>query len=100
MFRIAAVLLLLVPAFAQVDLSGVWAPVFHEDQPERIPGPALADYLGLPINDFARQWALAWDPDRLTAPRSTNARCTPPPTSCADPSYCESGTSATPEPRS
>jgi hypothetical protein len=57
----------LLPAFAQLDLSGVWIPVFHEDQPERIPGPALVDYLGLPINDFARKWALAWDPDRLTA---------------------------------
>jgi len=67
MLRIAAVLLLTIPAFAQIDLTGVWAPVFHEDQPERIPGPALVDYLGLPINDFARQWALAWDPDRLTA---------------------------------
>ncbi|MEO8097560.1 MAG: hypothetical protein ABI811_07640 [Acidobacteriota bacterium] len=55
------------PALAQIDLTGIWAPVFHEDQPERIPGPALADYLGLPINDNARQWALAWDPDRLTA---------------------------------
>jgi hypothetical protein len=59
--------LLALPAAAQLDLSGVWAPVFHEDQPERIPGPALADYAGLPVNDFARQWALAWDPDRLTA---------------------------------
>jgi hypothetical protein len=56
------------PAFAQLDLTGIWSPVFHEDQPERIPGPELVDYLGLPINDAARQWALAWDPSRLTAP--------------------------------
>jgi hypothetical protein len=53
--------------YAQIDLSGVWVPVFQEDQPERIPGPTLVDYLGLPINDAARKWALAWDPDRLTA---------------------------------
>ena len=33
---------------AQVDLTGNWQAVFHEDQPERIPGPALGDYLGLP----------------------------------------------------
>ncbi len=59
-------LLLSAPAFAQLDLTGIWSPVFHEDQPERIPGPELADYLGLPINDAARQWALAWDPSRLT----------------------------------
>ncbi len=52
--------------FAQVDLTGVWTPIFHEDQPERIPGPSLVDYLGLPINEAARRWALAWDPDRLT----------------------------------
>jgi len=55
-------------AFAQLDLTGIWSPVFHEDQPERIPGPELADFLGLPINEAARQWALAWDPSRLTAP--------------------------------
>jgi len=42
-----------VPAFAQLDLSGEWAPRFHEDQPERIPGPEIGDYLGLPINDAA-----------------------------------------------
>jgi hypothetical protein len=56
------------PAFAQLDLTGIWSPVFHEDQPERIPGPELADFLGLPINAAARQWALAWDPSRLTLP--------------------------------
>ena len=41
--------LALLPAFAQIDLSGEWNPVFHEDQPERIPGPEIGDYLGLPI---------------------------------------------------
>jgi hypothetical protein len=56
------------PAWAQLDLTGIWSPVFDEDQPERIPGPELADFLGLPINEAARQWALAWDPSRLTAP--------------------------------
>ena len=43
-----------------------WNPQFSEDAPERGPGPALVDYLGIPINDAARQWALSWDPDRLT----------------------------------
>jgi hypothetical protein len=56
------------PAFAQIDLTGNWQGVFHEDQPERIPGPALGDYLGLPINDEARAFADAWDPSRLTVP--------------------------------
>jgi hypothetical protein len=56
------------PAAAQVDLSGVWQPRYHEDFPERIPGPELRDYLGLPINDSARQFADSWDPSRITLP--------------------------------
>ena len=40
-----------VPIFAQVDFSGEWAPRFFEDQPERVPGPELGDYLGLPMVD-------------------------------------------------
>jgi hypothetical protein len=55
-------------AFAQADLSGSWGARFSEDQPERIPGPELGDFLGLPITDGARQWALSWDPSRLTLP--------------------------------
>ena len=49
------------PAFAQTDFSGEWAPRFWEDQPERVPGPELGDYLGIPINDAARLRAAAWD---------------------------------------
>jgi hypothetical protein len=64
----ALALLVSRPALAQVDLTGNWQGVFHEDQPERIPGPALGDYLGLPINDSARAFAEAWDPSRLTVP--------------------------------
>ena len=26
-----------VPAFAEMDFSGDWAPRFYEDQPERVP---------------------------------------------------------------
>jgi hypothetical protein len=66
--RALGLLLLSLPVFAQTDLSGVWGPLFHEDQPERGPGPELVDFGGLPINDEARQWALSWDPDRLTLP--------------------------------
>jgi len=61
-------LLVSVPSFGQVDLSGAWTPQYTEDQPERIPGPDLVDYLGIPINPEARQWALSWDPDRLSLP--------------------------------
>jgi glyoxylase-like metal-dependent hydrolase (beta-lactamase superfamily II) len=59
---------LALPAFAQIDLSGEWNPLFHEDQPERIPGPEIGDYLGLPINDAARMRADIWDADLLTLP--------------------------------
>ena len=51
-----------------VDLSGNWAPLMHEDQPERGAGPALIDYLGLPITDGARLWGESWDASRLTVP--------------------------------
>ena len=30
-------------ASAQADLTGIWAPIFHEDQIERIPGPEVGD---------------------------------------------------------
>jgi len=56
------------PAWAEIDLSGEWNGVFNEDQPERIPGPEIGDYLGLPINDAARLRADSWDADLLTLP--------------------------------
>jgi len=51
-----------------MDLSGEYAPLFHEDQPERIPGPDIGDYLGLPINEAARLHGDAWDASILTLP--------------------------------
>jgi hypothetical protein len=70
MHKIAGLLIVLlsVPAFAQMDPSGEWAPRFHEDQPERIPGPEIGDYLGLPINDAARMRGDIWDASLLTLP--------------------------------
>ena len=56
------------PASAQFDITGNYNAIFHEDQPERIPGPSLGDFLGLPINDSARAFAEAWDASRLTVP--------------------------------
>ena len=53
---------------AQFDLTGSYNAIFHEDQPERIPGPSLGDYVGLPINESARAFAEAWDASRLTVP--------------------------------
>src|SRR5688572_24809756 len=54
-------------AFAQVDFSGNWAPLFHEDQPERLPGPELGDYSGIPLNDAGRLRGDSYDGDRLSA---------------------------------
>jgi len=57
-----------VPAFAQVDFTGEWAPRFYEDQPERVAGPELGDYLGLPITDAARMRADTWNAAIQTLP--------------------------------
>src|SRR5688572_11341732 len=54
------------PAFAQMDLVGEWTNLFHEDQPERLGGPEIGDYAGLPINDAARMMADAWDANILS----------------------------------
>lgn len=56
------------PAFAQTDLTGIYAPRFHEDQPDRIPGPDYGDWAGLPINEAARARGLSWDARVLTLP--------------------------------
>src|SRR5579872_4846515 len=54
------------PAFAQADVFGNWAPLYHEDFPERIPGPELGDYMGIPVNDAARLRADSYDADRIS----------------------------------
>jgi len=57
-----------IPAFAQLDLSGVWGPIrpYEEDEPERGPGPSLVEFVGLPVNDYGREWGLAYAPGRLS----------------------------------
>jgi hypothetical protein len=39
---LAATLFVSTPVFAQEDFSGSWSPLFHEDLPDRIPGPEWA----------------------------------------------------------
>ena len=68
--------LLSLSAWAQVDFVGEWAPRFHEDQPERIPGPELGDYLGIPVNDALRLRADSWDADLVSMPER---QCNPHP---------------------
>jgi hypothetical protein len=54
------------PALAQVDFTGEWAPLYHEDGPERLPGPELGDYTELPINAAARMAGDTYDADRIS----------------------------------
>jgi hypothetical protein len=63
-----ALLLACVPAAAraQSDITGEWAPLFHEDQVDRVPGLGPVDFAGLPLTDGARQWALSWDASRVS----------------------------------
>ena len=63
------------PAGAQIDFSGEWAPLYHEDGPERGPGPELGDYTEIPINDAARLRADSWDADRISV--VTEYQCRP-----------------------
>ena len=60
-FLLAAIFLTCIPAYAQVDFSGLWATRMHEDQEERGSGGALGDYLGFPINEAGRLKADSWD---------------------------------------
>src|SRR5436309_1265743 len=61
------------PASAQIDFSGEWASMIHEDLGHRVDGaaavpgiagaggPQFGDYTGLPINNAARLLADSWD---------------------------------------
>ena len=55
-------------ASAQLNFDGYWEPIFHEDIEERIPGPSMGDYAGLPITDAARLRAQSWDASLLSLP--------------------------------
>ncbi len=55
-------------AEAQISLSGYWEPIYNEDFNERVPGPSIGDYAGLPINDAARLRADSWESSLLTVP--------------------------------
>jgi hypothetical protein len=63
------------PAFAQADFTGTWG-AYQEDFPAHS-SPDLGDYLGLPINASARQFADSWDPSGSRC-RKSSAGCTSP----------------------
>jgi hypothetical protein len=66
-FALMALVFLGTPAFAQVDLTGIWAPLGpHEDTRERNAGPDVGDYLGLPVNDAGRMRGETWNASILT----------------------------------
>ena len=77
-FAAAAVLLGMLayaaPASAQADFSGHWAPLFHEDHPERLPGPELGDYLGIPLSEAGRLRADSYDADRISVVQEYQCR--------------------------
>src|SRR5690242_19819472 len=72
--RGAGLLLLLLglgslPAVAQIELTGVWQNrTTDEDEPDRLPGPELGDYTGIPLTPAARFRADAWDASLITLP--------------------------------
>jgi glyoxylase-like metal-dependent hydrolase (beta-lactamase superfamily II) len=68
--HLAALLCLLgSQAAAQVDLSGAWRTIRHEDLPDRGPGVGLGDYTGIPLTAAARRFAESWDAARLSMPQ-------------------------------
>jgi hypothetical protein len=68
---VAMLVLLGSPAFAQIDLAGIYNPLMHEDATERAPGPDVGDYLGLPINDASRMRGETWSASILTLSEHT-----------------------------
>ena len=70
--RILAVLALLasasLPARAEIDLSGSWVSINHEDALERGAGPNPADWAGLPFNESGRAKALGFNQSVISEP--------------------------------
>lgn len=71
---LAVLLALIKPVFGQVDFSGEWAPIYHEDAPERLPGPELADYTGIPLNEAGRMRGDSYDADRISVVQEYQCR--------------------------
>jgi len=65
---VLASLLLAAPGFAQVNFAGVWSMTPTEDFPDRLPGPELGDYAGLPLNAADRARAESCSASILSLP--------------------------------
>jgi len=57
---VGAVCLSGAPAFAQVELTGTYATLMHEDYIERGPGSFMGDFTGMPLSDDGRAKALLY----------------------------------------
>jgi len=66
--RVVLCFLAALPLLTQKDIAGEWDNRFDEDFLERIPGPDIGDYLGIPINAAARLHGDSWDASLLTLP--------------------------------
>jgi hypothetical protein len=53
---------------AEIDLSGTWLIVYHEEWQELGAGPDIGDYTGMPINEANRLRALTWHPSLIDVP--------------------------------
>ena len=56
------------PGAAQSNFAGVWNMTLTEDWPDRLPGPELGDYAGLPLNANDRMRAQSWSASILSLP--------------------------------
>src|SRR5262245_17444753 len=70
--RVACVSLLMAlvgaPVLAEIDPTGTWLIVYHEDWIEIGTGPDIADYAGLPITPAAAQRGLNWHSSLVNVP--------------------------------
>ena len=64
----AALLCVGLPAMAEIDLSGSWAAINHEDSLERGGGPYPADWAGIPFNEAGRAKALSFSQSTISMP--------------------------------
>ena len=67
-FLLATALCASFPALAEIDLSGSWASINHEDALERGGGPNPDDWAGLPFNAAGRAKALSFTQSVISMP--------------------------------
>ena len=60
-----------IPALAEIDLSGSWQSINHEDSLERGGGPYPDDWTGLPFNESGRAKALSFSQSVISMPERT-----------------------------